>query len=239
LIAGFIVTGQEPKQLVIRGIGPSLTASGVVGALEDPTLQVFQGNTLFTSNDDWRDNQQTELAATGLQPTNDAESATIRTFPPGTYTAIVRGKNNATGVASVEAYDLSPVNDATLANISTRGFVGIGDDVMIGGFIIGDAGSQSPKLLIRALGPSLGASGVPDPLGDTVLSLHDNNGTKFAENDDWRDSQETQLQASGFAPTRNKESAILISRPPGNTTAIVRGKNGAIGNALFEVYRLR
>ncbi|MFL6582900.1 MAG: hypothetical protein ACJ8KU_00120 [Chthoniobacterales bacterium] len=239
LIAGFIVTGLESKQLVIRGIGPSLAASGVNGALADPTLDVYRGNALFTLNDNWRDNQPTELAATGIAPTEDAESATIRTFEPAAYTAIVRGKNNTTGVGSVEVYDLSSKSDSRVVNISTRGFVESGENVMIGGFIIGAAGSQSVDLVVRGIGPSLAAAGVPDVLSDPTLTLYDGNGAEIASNDDWRNTQQAELQASGLAPTNDAESALLITRPAGNATAIVRGKNGAVGNALIEVYRLR
>lgn len=239
LIAGFIVTGLEPKQLVVRALGPSLASSGVAGALGDPTLEVFQGSTLFTLNDNWRDNQPAEIAATGIAPTNDAESATIRTFPPGAYTAVVRGKNNTTGVSSVEIYDLSSKSDSRVVNISTRGYVESGDNVMIGGVIIGGAGSRSVDTVVRAIGPSLAGAGVPDVLVDPTLTLYDVNGAVVASNDNWRDTQAAELQASGLAPTSDAESAIAITRPAGNTTAVVRGKNGATGNALVEVYRLR
>jgi hypothetical protein len=242
LIAGFIVTGLEPKQLVLRAIGPSLTVSGVAGALPDPRLDVFQGETLFTFNDDWRNKQRVELEATGLQPTSDREAATVRTFPPGAYTAVVRDQGGATGVGAVEVYDLTPASDSRVANISTRGFVETGENVMIGGFIVGNTGaslaSRESQLVIRALGPSLAAAGVPNALQDPVLSLHDADGTQLTQNDDWRDTQQAELIASGFAPANGAESALIVARPHGPSTAIVRGKNGTVGNALVEVYRL-
>ena len=240
MIAGFIVTGEEPKQLVIRALGPSLGAIGVDGALPNPRLDVYNSaDQLYTLNDDWKNNQRAELEETGLAPANDFEAAAIRTFPPGAYTAVVSGEDGGTGVGSVEVYDMSAGSDSRMANISTRGFVGTGDNVMIGGFIIGEAPSQNAELLIRALGPSLSAAGVPNRLGDPILALYDSNGTKFRENDDWRDTQRSELEESGFAPAAATESAILLSRPAGVTTAIVRGKNGGTGNALIEVYRLR
>lgn len=240
LIAGFIVTGADPKRLVIRAIGPS---TGVSGALADPTLEVFQGSTLYVPlQNNWRDNQEAELQATGVAPTNNLEAATVRTFPPGSYTAIVRGNGNTTGVGSVEVYDLSADSDSRLANISTRGFVEAGDNVMIGGFIIGGDGSQNADLIVRALGPSLAAAGVPNPLADPVLTMYDAYGLLVGANDNWREQTpdaRAELAASGFAPTNDSESALLISRPSGPTTAIVSGKDGATGNALIEVYRLR
>jgi hypothetical protein len=238
LIAGFIVTGADPKRLVIRAIGPSFTE--IPGRLADPNLEVSDERGVYVPlQHNWRDNQQEELQATGLAPTNDFEAATVRTFPPGSYTAIVRGEGNTSGIGSVEVYDLSADSDSRVANISTRGFVENGDNVMIGGFIIGEDPSQDCDLIIRALGPSLAAGGVPNPLSDPVLRVVDAHGAIVRENDDWRETQEAALTASGFAPANNAESAMLISRPSGPTTAIVSGKNGATGNALVEVYRLR
>jgi hypothetical protein len=189
-------------------------------------------------NDNWFDTQQEEKRATGLQPVFSSESAILRTLAPGSYTAVVRGKNNTTGIGVVEVYDLSAASNSKLANVSTRGFVEAGDNAMIGGFIAGHSTSANVPVIVRAIGPSLGGFGVPTPLLDPVLELRDGNGTLIDQNDNWRDTNEAAIAASGFAPSNNAESAILISRPPGNTTAIVRGKNGGIGNALVEVYRL-
>ena len=239
LIAGFIVTGPEPKRVLIRAIGPSLETRGVAGALQDPALELFDsGNNLLQANNNWFDSQAEELRETGLQPEFSSEAAIVRTLAPGAYTAVVRGNGNTSGVGVVELYDLSDTADAQLANISTRGFVETGDKVMIGGFIIGHPTSRDAELLVRALGPSLTASGVPDALQDPTLSVHDADGNLVRANDNWRETQQAELTASGFAPSSDAESAMLISRPPGNTTAIVRGNNGTIGNALVEVYRL-
>jgi hypothetical protein len=242
LISGFIITGSESKTVMIRGIGPSLEAAGVTGALQDPTLTLFQatsgGSTQLEVNDNWFETQSEEKRGTGLQPVFSTESAILRTLAPGSYTAVVRGKNNTTGIGVVEVYDLSATSNSKLANVSTRGFVEAGDNAMIGGFIAGHPTSANVPVIVRAIGPSLGGFGVPSPLQDPVLELRDGNGTLIDQNDNWRDTNEAAIAASGFAPTNNAESAILISRPPGNTTAIVRGKNGGIGNALVEVYRL-
>jgi hypothetical protein len=238
LISGFIITGSEPKTVMIRGIGPSLSAVGVSDALQNPTLTLFQGSTQLEANDDWFETRGDEIRATGLNPVFSSESAILRTLAPGSYTAVVRGKNNTTGVGVVEVYDLSATSRSKLANVSTRGFVEAGSNVMIGGFIAGHPTSANVPVIVRAIGPSLASVGVPTPLQDPMLSLHDGNGTQIAENDNWQDTNGPAISASGFAPRNSAESAILISRPPGNTTAIVRGKNGGIGNALVEVYRL-
>lgn len=243
LISGFIITGSESKTVMIRGIGPSLGDVGVAGALQNPTLELFDGSAPpgsppLQTNDDWFETQGEEIRAYGLQPVYSSESAILRMLAPGSYTAIVRGKNNTSGVGVVEVYDLSATSNSKLANVSTRGFVETGNNVMIGGFIAGHSSSANVPVIVRAIGPSLAGFGVPNPLQDPILELHDADGTLVDQNDDWRDTNESAIAASGFAPSNNAESAILISRPPGNTTAIVRGKNGGIGNALVEVYRL-
>ena len=156
---------------------------------------------------------------------------------PGAYTAIVSGSANGIGVGLVEAYDLNPGIDSQLANISTRGFVDSGDNAMIGGFIL-NSGSPSITILIRGIGPSLGSAGVPDALGDPTLELHDGNGMTIATNDDWRETQEAEIEATGLAPTDNLESAILQDFVPGAYTAIVAGKDQTTGVALVEAYQL-
>jgi phospholipase/lecithinase/hemolysin len=237
-IGGFIVTGSDPKKVIVRGIGPSLTQYNVPNALQDPTLELHdQSNgAVIAFNDNWKDTQQTEIEQSGLAPSNDAESAIVATLNPGAYTAILQGKNNGTGIGLVEVYDLDPTANSTLANISTRGFVGTGDNVIIGGFIVGDG--EHPIMEVRAIGPSLMSSGVADALLDPTLELHDQNGTLLASDDDWRDGQESAIQASGLAPSDDRESAIVASLGPGNYTAVVRGKNNTTGVALVEVYRI-
>jgi hypothetical protein len=238
LIGGFIITGTDPKKVIIRGIGPSLAAF-FSGSLADPTLDLNQGDTLLTSNDNWKTDQQAEIEATGIPPTNDLESAIVRTLTPGNYTAILRGKSDTTGIGVVEAYDLDQAANSRLANISTRGFVDTGDNVMIGGLIVGGTGGESAKVVLRALGPSLANFGVPDALQDPTLELHNADGSIIRSNDNWKDSQQTEIMASGLAPTDDRESAIVATLPPGNYTAIVRGKNSTTGVALVEVYNLQ
>ena len=175
---------------------------------------------------------------TGLAPPNDFEPAILRSLAPGDYTAILRGKNNTTGVGLVEVYDIDRSDASTVTNISTRGFVDVGSAVMIGGFIVGGAGNASLPMLVRALGPTLTQFGVSSVLADPTLELHDATGTVIGFNDNWQDTQKAQIQASGLAPPNPVESAIIITRPPSNTTAIVRGKNNTTGNALVELYTL-
>ena len=238
LIAGFIVEGDTNKKLMIRGIGPSLGAFGIADALQDPTLQLFSGNTQVGANDNWPDNANAvEIIATGLQPSNIKESAVLVTVAPGTYTAVLRGANNGTGVGLIEVYDLDASGPAKVINISTRGFVLTGENVMIGGLTI--TGSERSQLVVRAIGPSLGAFGIPDPLADPFLEIHDGNGATIQTNNNWREDQEaTALQSTGLAPSTDLESAILISVVPGNYTAVVKGADGGVGNAVVEVYKL-
>lgn len=237
-IAGFIVTGTVPKKVIIRGIGPSLSALGVPGALANPTLELNQNSTVLATNDDWMDSQKTEIQNSGLAPGNNFESAIICTLNPGSYTAILRGKNDGTGVGLIEVYDLEASVDSKLANISTRAFINAGDNVLIGGIIGGGNGSQ-PKVLIRAIGPSLTALGVPNAVQDPVLELHDKNGALIATNNDWQSDQQAAIEATGLAPSNAKESAILATLEPTNYTAIVKGANNGTGVGLVEVYHLQ
>jgi hypothetical protein len=241
LIGGFIITGTQPKKLIIRGIGPSL-ASFFSGVLADPTLQLFQGNTLLVSNDNWKlrdsdgTSQQAEVEATKVQPTNDLESAIVITLAPGAYTAVMRGKGGTSGIGVVEAYDLDLNAKSKLANIATRGLVGTNENVMIGGFITGGNGQADSKVVIRAIGPSLAAFGIANVLQDPLLELHNANGTTIQSNDDWQQTQAAEITQSGLAPTDSRESAMVTTLPDGNYTAIVRGKNNATGVAVVEVY---
>jgi len=235
LIGGFIISGTDPKKVILRAIGPSLGNFGVPDPLADPTLELHASDNSVVSNDNWKDTQQTEIAATGLAPTNDLESAIVATLDPGAYTAIVGGVGGGTGVGLVEAYDLDPAA-GSLANISTRGFVNTGDNVMIGGFIVG---SGDATVLVRAIGPSLTAFGVPGALQDPTLELHDGDGNTLTSNDDWKDTQQAEIEATGLAPSDDRESAILVTLPPGGYTAIVRGALDTTGVGLVEVYHLQ
>jgi hypothetical protein len=239
LIGGFIITGSTSKKVILRAIGPSLSAFGLTGLLQDPTLELRDdsGATLL-SNDNWRDTQASEILATDLQPGDDHESAIVTTLPPGEYTAIVQGQNNTTGTALVEAYDLDPAPDSEFGNLSTRGFVGLDDQVLIGGVIISDEESAHANVIVRALGPSLGNLGVADPLQDPTLELHDVNGTTVAFNDNWQDTQTGYITSAGLAPADDREAAIFASLPAGSYTAIVRGANATTGIGLVEAYNI-
>ncbi len=243
LIGGFVITGTVPKRVIVRAMGPSLTAFGVTGALADPTLEMHdQTGNVIASNDNWRDSQEAEIQASGFPPGDNRESALVLNLPPGPYTAIVRGSGGASGVALVEVYDLATGAAAQLVNISTRGRVETSDNVMIGGFVVGAGlganGAGSVNVVVRALGPSLAQFNVPGPLQDPTLELRDSSGALIVSNDNWRDTQQAAVQASGFAPTDDRECAIVATLPRGSYTAIVRGKNSSSGVALVEVYRV-
>lgn len=238
LIGGFIVTGTDPKKVIIRALGPSVPISG---NLQDPMLELHdQSGATIASNDNWKETQQSEITATGIPPKDDRESAIVRTLNPGLYTAIVRGKNDTTGIALVEAYDLDLAASSKLANISTRGFVGTGDDIMIGGFVAGGSTAGATKVVFRAIAPSL-KNQLANTLTDPTLELYDHNGTKIGANDNWKDSPNAaDIQAAGLAPKDDAESAIYFTQfDPGLYTAIVRGKNNGTGNALVEVYNIK
>jgi hypothetical protein len=232
LIGGFIVTGTSSKSVLLRAIGPSLSLDG---KLANPILELHDASgAVIATNDDWQTNSnKQEIIDTGIAPTDPLESALLFNLDPGAYTAIVSGASNGTGIALVEAYDLDLTTDSKLANISTRGFVQTGDNVMIGGFII--LGNEDENVLIRAIGPSLPLA---DTLADPLLELHDADGSILAMNDNWRDTQEAEIQATGIPPTNDAEAAIISTLAPGNYTAIVRGVGDTTGVALIEVYGL-
>ena len=237
-IGGFIIAGTDAKKVLIRGMGPTLTGFGVPNALQDPVLELHDGSgAVVVSNDDWKIPQETAIGATGLAPGDDHESAILLILQPGSYTVIESGKNGTTGVGLIELYDLDAAANAHLTNISTRGFVQTGANVMIGGFIVSGA-NGSLNLIVRALGPSLAQFGVPTPLADPNLRLYDSNGTLIRLNDNWKDTEQTAIENTGFQPPNNLDSAILVTLPTGNYTAIVNGKNGGTGIGLVEVYRL-
>ena len=243
LIGGFIITGNAPKNVAVRGIGPSLAAFGISDALADPTLELRAANgALIVGNDDWQDNpaQAAQLTALGLALQDPNESGIVATLQPGaSYTAILAGKNGGTGVGLVEVYDTNQAADSQLANISTRGFVQTGNNVMIGGFILGGS-NQNTGVVVRGIGPSLAQFGLSPVLTDPTLELHDGNGALLISNDDWQDDpvQAAQLSARGLAPQDPKESGIFASLPPGAFTAILAGKNGGTGIGLVEIYNV-
>ncbi len=260
MIGGFIVEGTGPKTVIVRAIGPELSAPpfNIPNALADPTLELHDGTgALIASNDNWQTtviggiittNQVSAIQNSGHAPTQSSESAIIATLQPGNYTAIVRGRNNTVGIALVEVYDLSPSAASILGNISTRGFVQTGDNVMIGGFIV--QGSGQKTVIVRAIGPELTAPpyNIPNALANPTLELHNGTGALIALNDNWQttiiggiitSSQVSAIQNSGHAPTQPSESAIIATLPAGNYTAIVRGVNNTTGVALVEVYDLQ
>jgi uncharacterized repeat protein (TIGR03803 family) len=240
LIGGFIITGPEPKKVIVRGIGPSLGNAGVAGALEDPMLRLHGGDgALLASNDGWKDSQRSEIEATTIPPNNDLEAAIVHTLSPGAYTAVLEEKSGRSGIGVVEIYDLSSGSGSKLANISTRGFVDTGDNVMIGGLIVGqDGASSAARVLLRGLGPSLANSGVTGPLQNPTMELRNSEGSLVAENDDWKETQRAQVQATTVPPTDDRESAIVIGLSSGAFTVILRGKNGTTGVGLVELYAL-
>lgn len=253
LIGGFIVQGSQPATLILRALGGSLRADGISDVLEDTTLTVMRadGTTVATS-DDWfnpdgganpspTNPTATSIASYHLDPPNSIESAVYATLPPGSYTAVVQSFTNSTqaattGVGLVEIYDLH-TSSSRLGNLSTRGVVQSGNDILIGGFIVGQGSSKT--VAVRALGPSLADRGVANSLGDPTLELHDASGNTIASNDDWQQgSSAAQLQSEGLAPVHPSESAIQVTVNPGNYTALVRSANGSTGVGLVEVYDL-
>src|SRR5439155_14741534 len=239
LIGGFIITGAQDKTVLIRAIGPSLTTFGIAMPLADPTLELHDHTSaLIVSNDNWRDSQQSQISATGLAPSSDSESVILATLAPGAYTAVLQGKAMTTGTGLIEIYDVDQNPNTQIANLSARGFVGTGDDVMIGGTIFHGSPGTAYRILVRAIGPSLANMGVATPLLDPALSLYDANGSIITTDDNWRDSQPSEIAATGLAPTDDRESAIIVTLPAGAYTAIVRGGNGATGVGLVDVFNL-
>ncbi|MEY2528510.1 MAG: hypothetical protein QOJ05_600 [Verrucomicrobiota bacterium] len=244
LIGGFIITGPELKRVLIRGVGPSL--NGIGGILSDPSLELHRDGRILATNDNWKTradgtSQQADIEATTIAPANDLEPAILATLSPGAYTAILAGKNGGTGVGLVEVYDLGQGANSQLANISTRGFVDTGDNVMIGGLIVGGGSGGPARVIVRALGPSIPVTGA---LENPTVELHDGSGTLIASNDDWKtrpdgSSQQAEIEATGIQPTNDLESALVRTLPSGGYTAIVRGMNSTTGVGLVETYKLQ
>jgi hypothetical protein len=240
MIAGFIVWGSQSKTMLIRALGPTLGSFGVANVLSDPMLELHDssGATIAT-NDDWQSGSQaSQISSSGYAPSDSNEPALIATLAAGSYTAVVRGYNNSTGVGLVELYELDTLS-SRLSNISTRGQVGTAQSVLIAGLIID--GSTSKKLIIRALGPSLAAPpfSLSGTLSNPLLELHDSSGNLLASNDDWgTGTQAAAISSSGHSPSNAKESAIMAILPTGNYTAIIRGVNNSTGVALVDAYDL-
>jgi Matrixin len=238
LIAGFIIQGNQPKKVILRGIGPSLAAGGVTEVLTDPQLELRDATgALLASNDNWQESAQfSDIIASTIPPADPHEAAIVATLTPGSYTVILSGVNNTTGIALVEGYTLD-TNATRAVNVSTRGRVGIGEEVLIGGFIV-DAGAPK-KVIIRALGPSLGAGGTGGVLMNPLVELRDSAGNLVAMNDDWSSGpQQAEIIATGVPPSNPLESALIATLPPGNYTAVVRGADGGSGVGLVEIFDL-
>ncbi|MDQ3201293.1 MAG: hypothetical protein M3Q94_03880 [Pseudomonadota bacterium] len=240
-IAGFIVRGNNQKRVLIRGIGPSLQVAGVNGALSNPVLELRDSSGgLIISNDDWQSAPEAgEITASGAAPSNNLESAIIRTLNAGaSYTAILKGSGDATGIGLVEVYDLAVNSGPDLANISTRGNVSTGDNIMIAGLIVQGVNQQT--FVARGIGPSLTAAGVIGALADPTLEIRNSQGALLMANDNWKDdsSQAAALQQANIAPTRDEESAIIVNVPAGIYTALLRGKDNTTGVGLIEIYNL-
>ena len=232
MIGGFIITGTEAKTQLIRAVGPSLN---LPGQLDDPIIEVYEGGgVLIATNDNWQDAEtRQQIIDSGLAPKHEREPALWGVINPGAYTVVVRGKDNTSGIGLVEIYDLDREVDSAFANISTWAVVEDGDNVMIGGFII--VSDNARTIIVRALGPSVSA---PGTLADPTLELYDANGALLADNDNWRDEQETEIINTTIPPSDNRESAIVRKLAPGAYTAVVRGANQAVGVALIEAYAL-
>ncbi|MGH9807884.1 MAG: hypothetical protein ACRD9W_11590, partial [Terriglobia bacterium] len=238
LIGGFIIQGDQLKKVILRAIGPSLSASGVTGALQDPKLELHDSTgALLASNDNWQDSLDAgDIIASTIAPTDPREAAIVARLAPGNYTAIVSGANGTSGIGLVESYTID-TNASHAANISTRGYVGSGDDALIGGFIVG--GQTSKTILVRALGPSLGASAGGSVLADPEVELYDGDGQVIASNDNWNTgSQVSEIMATGIPPDDPREAALIATVAPGNYTAVVSGVDGGEGIGLVEIYDL-
>jgi len=237
LIGGFILIGSDSEQVVLRGLGPSLLNGRIPASetLPDPTIELHDSaGVLIASNNDWGQSADANtIGGLGLAPNDPAESALLAQLAPGSYTTILKDAAGAAGIGLVELYATGSSAPANPVNISTRGFVQTGDDIMIGGFILG--GTEPRQIVIRAIGPSLAAAGISNSLLDPVLELHDGNGVLLETNDNWKEN-EAEVEATGLAPSDDRESAIVTTLPPSSYTAIVRGANGTIGVALVEAY---
>jgi hypothetical protein len=239
-VGGFIITGNTPKHVILRAIGPSLTRYGIVDVLADPVLELHGTGAFATiTNDNWRDTQEPEIEKTGIPPTNDFESAIVVTLDPGAYTAVVRGKNNTSGVGLIEVYDLDQTASSRLANLSTRAFVSTGNEIVIAGFFLSEGGADD-KVVVRGLGPSLSGFGLSPVLANPTLELRNSDGSLVFTDNDWQDNpaQATELLAVGLAPTNAFEAAIVANLPPDLYTALLAGRSNGTGIGLVEIYDL-
>jgi hypothetical protein len=233
-----VIQGSTPKTVVVRARGPSLAAQGVVGSLQNPSLQLISGQAVIATNDDWTSaSNAAQIQSSGYAPSDSRESAILVTLAPGAYTAVVAGVGGVTGIGLLEVFQLDRP-ESPLVNVSTRGQVRSGDDAMIGGFII--EGTSPRTVVVRARGPSLAAQGVAGTLSNPGLTLvRSSDGTAIASNDDWQsDPNAAALASSGYAPSDSRESAVLLTLAPGAYTAVVGGSGGVTGVGIVEVFAL-
>jgi len=231
LIGGIIITGTTPKRVILRAISPPLSED----ALQDPILYLHDTSNILQTNDDWRYGPELEIEGSQLAPPGDYDSTVIAVLAPGNYTAITRGYAHSTGIALVEAYDPDPASGSRLAQMSTRGHVRTGDDILIGGFVVLNGAT---RVLLRAIGPELTAFNISDALQNPTLELRDGNGSLIEANDDWKNDNQQAISDTGLAPKNDRESAIVRTLVPASYTALIRGKNDSTGIALVEIYRL-
>lgn len=234
VIGGFIITGDMPKKVLVRGIAPS---TGITGTLSDPVLDLYQADGTVTTNDDWQQASNAGDIPASLQPKDPRESAILITVAPGLYTGVLHGKKSDTGIALMELYDLSTSTPSKIANISTRGFVETADNRLIGGFIVGGDASSTREVVVRAIGPSLSEAKIANPLADPFLDVRDGNGNPIATNDNWKDDPNAgKVSEFGLAPKNDLESALYLVVAPGAYTGIISGNGGSSGVGLVEVY---
>jgi len=238
MIAGFVIGGATSKTVAITAQGPSLIPAGIPNALPNPTMQLVRSSdgVVIATNDDWQtDPNAAQLQAKGFAPPNPLESGLLVTLAPGAYTVVVSGVGGSVGVGLVGVFEADHP-ETPLINISTRGLVLTGGDVMIGGFIVQGSGPQT--VVVQAIGPSLVGAGIPNALPNPMLQLvRSSDGAVIATNDDWQTAPNAaQILAKGLAPGNAAESAIMMSLPPGAYTAIVTGVGGQTGVGIVAVY---
>ena len=232
LLSGLFITGSDPKQVLIRGLGPSLSVSA---PLADPTIEVRDSSGMVAgSNNNWKDSQESQIVATGHAPSQDAESALLITLPPGFYTVRLSGVNDGTGVGKIDLIDVDDSVPSNLNNISSRAVVSPGENVLVGGFVIN--GPQNRKVIIRGIGPSLTQLGVDGAMPNPTLVLRDSSGNALVFNDDWEDTQRDEIIDSTLPPGDRRESAIAATLAPGSYTAELIGACRGSGVAAVEVF---